>query len=365
MSISLRVTFMLTMTIALAFGFMHHFIDGYNFERLHIFLFNLCTGGTIILYFTMDEGRMTKRLYAFFVLSFVYAFLAFFEYYELAIAISLILFGIVESVRNRAFSFFPTDFFIRKIPTAKKFHHASLLCLSMGLLISITAIINQEYYTFIHSEKLTLNTFFLGFSFPVSLISLSVMFTTMHKAPHSIYRVIKIVSFWTITVGVIIFFVFILFEAIYLELAISIILFIAVSCVLYLYIKLGIKEQQKAYLTSGIFFLLMTSISGVIYILIYAYGYTDPFYRDLTILYHRTLALYGWNISGLAVICRFKDFPIMLHSGPAIVLHWLIVGILAPVAYFNSIFVIPTVAAYMLFLFAVFFSKGNYKIKEF
>jgi hypothetical protein len=95
--------------------------------------------------------------------------------------------------------------------------------------------------------------------------------------------------------------------------------------VLYLYIKLGIKEQQKSYLTSGIVFLLMTSVSGVIYILIYAYGYTDPLYKDLTILYHRTLALYGWNISGLAVICRFKDFPIMLHSGPAIVLHWLIV----------------------------------------
>lgn len=365
MSISLRITFMLTMTIALAFGFMHHFIEGYNFERLHIFLFNLCSGGTIILYFTMDKGYMTKRLYAFFVLSFAYAFLAFFEHYGYAIAISLILFGIVESVRNSKFSFFPSDFFTRKVPTAQKFHHASLLCLSIGLLISITAIINQEYYTFIHSEKLTLNTFFLGFSFPVSLISLSVMFSTMHKAPSNLFRNIKVISFWTITLGVIIFFVFILFEAIYLELAISLILFVAVSCVLYLYIKLGIKEQQKSYLTSGIVFLLMTSVSGVIYILIYAYGYTDPLYKDLTILYHRTLALYGWNISGLAVICRFKDFPIMLHSGPAIVLHWLIVSILAPVAYFNATFVIPTIGAYLLFLFAVFFSKGNYRIREF
>ncbi|ADD69648.1 conserved hypothetical protein [Denitrovibrio acetiphilus DSM 12809] len=365
MSIALRITFMLTMTIALSFGFMHHFIADYNFERLHIFLFNLCTGGTIILYFTMDKGKMTKRLYAFFLLSFVYAFLAFFEYYALAIAISLILFGIVESVRNIKFSFFPWDFFTRKVPTAQKFHHASLLCLSIGLLISISAIVNQEYYTFIHSEKLTLNTFFLGFSFPVSLISLSVMFTTMHKAPNTVYRDMKVISFWTITMGVIVFFVFILFEAIYLELAISVMLFISVSCVLYLYIRLGIKEQQKAYLTSGIVFLLMTSVTGVLYILIYAYGYTDPFYRDLTITYHRTLALYGWNISGLAVICRFKDFPIMLHSGPAIALHWLIVALLAPMAFFNVSFVIPTLIAYLIFLFAVFFSKGNYRIKNF
>ncbi len=79
MSKPLRLVFMITMTIALSFGFMHHFIPDYNFERLHIFLFNLCTGGTIILYFTMDKGRMTKRLYAFFFLSFVYAFLAFFR----------------------------------------------------------------------------------------------------------------------------------------------------------------------------------------------------------------------------------------------------------------------------------------------
>lgn len=365
MSVPLRLIFMLTMTIALAFGFMHHFIPGYNFERLHIFLFNLCTGGTIILYFTMDRGRMTKRLYAFFILSFVYAFLAFFEYYGLAIVVSLILFIIVESVRNMRFSFFPSDFFTMKVPTAQKFHHASLLCLSIGLLISVTAIVNQEYFRFIQSEKLTLNTFFLGFSFPVSLISLSVMFTTMHKAPGSLFRSLKVICFWTITLGVIIFFVFILFEAIFLELTISIILFFAVSCVLYLYIKLGIKEQQKSYLTSGIFFLLMTSVSGVIYILIYAYGYTDPFYKNLTIMYHRTLALYGWNISGLAVICRFRDFPIMLHSGPAIVLHWLIVACLAPAAFFNPDFVLPTIAAYAIFLFAVFFSKGTHRIREF
>jgi hypothetical protein len=346
------------MTTALAFGFMHHFFPDTNFERLHIFLFNLCTGGTIILYFTIDKGRMTKRLYAFFFLSFAYAFLAFFELYPAAIAVSLALFFISESVRNMKFSFFPSDFFTSSVPTAQKFHHASLLCLSIGLLISITAIINQEYYTFIHSEKLTLNTFFLGFSFPVSLISLSVMFSTMHKAPTSFFRNLKVICFWTITLGVIVFFVFILFEAIFLELAVSVILFFAVSCVLYMYIRLGIKEQQKAYLTSGIIFLLMTSVSGVVYILIYAYGYTDSIYKDMTILYHRTLALYGWNISGLAVICRFRDFPIALHSGPAIVLHWLIVGLLAPIAYYNPFFVLPAVAAYLVFLYSVFFSKG-------
>jgi hypothetical protein len=306
----------------------------------------------------MDKGRMTKRLILFYVLSFIYAFFAFFEIYPPAIAISFVLFAIVESVRNSKFSFFPFDFFTLKVPSANKFHHASLLCLSIGLLISVFAIVNNQYGKWVDFEKLTLNTFFLGFSFPVSLISLSVMFSTMHRARDTFFRYLKVTSFWTITLGVVVFFGFILFEAIFLELAISLILFIAVSAVLYMYIKLGIKEQQKAFLTSGIVFLLITSVSGVVYIMIYAFNYSDPFYTKVVIIYHRFLALYGWNISGLAVICRVKDFPIMLHSGRIITLHWIIVAILAPVGFFIPWVAVVAVISYAVFLFAMFFSKG-------
>lgn len=361
MSTPLKLLFLLTMTCALAFGYMHHILPEYHFERLHIFLFNLCSGGTIILYYTMDRGYMSKRLIAFYLLSFAYAFFAFFEIYPPAIGISLVLFAIVESVRNSKFSFFPFDFFTLKVPSADKFHHASLLCLSMGLLISVFAIINSEYGHWLNFEKLSLNTFFLGFSFPVSLISLSVMFSTMHRAKRPFFRYLKVVSFWTITLGVVIFFGFILFEAMFLELTISIILFFAVSAVLYMYIKLGIKEQQKTFLTSGIVFLLITSITGVLYIMVYAFNYSDPMHTKMVILYHRFLALYGWNISGLAVICRAKDFPIMLHSGGIITLHWIIVAALAPLGYFIPEVGIIAVISYLIFLFAMFFSKGTLK----
>jgi hypothetical protein len=357
MSVSLKLLFLATMTVALSFGFMHHAIEGYDFERLHIFLFNLCSGGTIILYFTMQKDKMPKQLMLFYVLAFAFAFFAFFKLYVPCIIIALVLFGITESVRIDRFGFFPLQFFTTKTSVSVKFHHAALLCLSIGLLISVLAILNHEYYHWLDFEKLSLNTFFLGYSFPSSLITLSVLFDTMKKygTPRIIY--FKTALFWTITVGVIIFFLFILFEAVWLELSISITLFFAVSAVLLLYIKTGYMEQQKAFLTSGIVFLVMTAISGVFYILIYAVGEPSESTRQLTILYHRTLSLYGWNISGLAVICRHKDFPIMLHSGKVITLHWLIVAFLAPIGFYFPVVAVAAVAAYALFLYMMFFSK--------
>lgn len=359
MSSALKTLFLVTMTTALAFGFMHHISQGYDFERLHIFLFNLCSGGTIILYYTMQRDKLPKRLMLFYALAFCFAVLAFFKLYIPCIIIAFTLFLIVESVRIKAFGFFPFQFFTTKVSTMIKFHAASLLCLSIGLLISIFAIVNEQYFRMLNFEKLTLNTFFLGFSFPSSLITLSVMFGTMKKFGTSRVVIFKNILFWMITLGVIIFFVFILFEAVWLELAISLTLFAAVSATLVLYVKTGDKKQQKAFLTSGIFFLLMTAVSGVVYILIYAFNVTDPMYKNVTILYHRFLSLYGWNISGLAVICRYKDFPIALHSGKTIALHWLIVAILAPVGFYVPAVAILAVLFYMLFLYSMFFSKGT------
>lgn len=362
MTSRLKFLFLITMTTALAFGFMHHIDGSHDFERLHIFLFNLCSGGTIILYYTMDRQTMPFRLGVFYVLSFCFAVLAFLKIFWACIIIALALFAIVESVRIAKFGFFPAQFFSKKDAVSVKFHHASLLCLSIGLLISVLAIVNDAFYRVIDFEKLTLNMFFLGFSFPSSLITLSVMFATMKKLGTPRMILFKTILFWMITVGVIVFFGFILFEAPWLELGISLMLFAAVSAVLVLYIKTGYKEQQKSFLTSGIVFLVMTAVTGVLYIIIYAVGYTDPIVKQVTILYHRILSLYGWNISGLAVICRFRDFPIMLHSGKVIALHWLIVAVLAPIGYYFAWVAVLAVACYAVFLYAMFFSRTTAKI---
>ena len=61
MNTGLKTTIIILMSIALLFGFLHLFLPGfkYNFERLHVFLFNLCCGGTIILYYTEKKKKLS------------------------------------------------------------------------------------------------------------------------------------------------------------------------------------------------------------------------------------------------------------------------------------------------------------------
>jgi hypothetical protein len=52
MSIGLRTILMGLMSAALLFGFLRLFVAGATlnrFERLHIFLFNLCSSGTVLI----------------------------------------------------------------------------------------------------------------------------------------------------------------------------------------------------------------------------------------------------------------------------------------------------------------------------
>ncbi|MBF0103609.1 MAG: hypothetical protein HQK77_22140 [Desulfobacterales bacterium] len=362
MNNTLKFIFLAIMTIALMFGFLNLFFPHYHFERLHIFLFNLCSGGTIILYFSENKPVMSNLVIAFFILSFLYAIAAFLEYYAIAIVLALILFVLVERIRISCFSFFPIQFFQKHCSVSKKFHLASLLCLSIGLIISVIAICNQEYYTLINSPKLQLNTFFLGFSFPLSLITLSVMFAltqTDQDKKQSIesYFLLKQVIFWTINLGVILFFLFILLQSPMFELIISMVLFTAVSVVFFLYMRIGLERQQKAFLISGICFLLLTAITGIAYIISYFYSAEQEVKYLLRI--HAIISLYGWNLSGLAVICRYRDFPIQLHSKTLILLHWITVIILACFADHSKILAIVGIGMYSLFLYLMFFSKGS------
>ena len=344
------------MTTALAFGFAHLFVPGTSFERLHIFLFNLCSGGTIILYFTEGQENVSKKVMIFYCLALLYAFCAFFEFYFVSILIAWTLCALVESIRRKHFSTFPSEFFQKEVTVSKKFHQASLLCLSIGLIISSIAICNQEYFTIVSSPKLVLDTFFLGFSFPLSLITMSVMFSMMEKNATNFTDFFKTYCFWAINGGVIIFFIFILLQWSKMELVISSVLFCTIGIILYLYTRMSDKKQQKAFLTSGICFLILTAITGIIDIALY-YSPNKSF-SEFILRLHTITSLYGWNLSGLAVICRFKDFPIRLHSGKVIALHWLIVIFLAPLAYYYKIFAIAAIVSYGVFLYILFFSKG-------
>ena len=357
-----KTLFFITMFTALGCGFLHHipFDIDLNFERLHIFLFNLCTGGTLILYFTENEPLVTRKTWLFYFLSLAFAIFSFLEIYLPTLFIPLFLAMIVESVRVKKYHHvFPKSIFQRDESIAEKFHQASLLCLSLGLIISSLAIPNEIYLQILTIPKLTLNTFFLGYSFPVSLISLSIIFTLMDDVRTVGRDRMKSITFWVINLGVIIFFLFILAGLIALQVAISLALFGAVTLVLYLYYHDGAKLQQKAFLTSGIFFLLITSVTGIIYILyVFSASYSPENTRFILRL-HAFTALYGWNLSGLVVIIRYRDFPLRLHSGSNIFLHWLTVFILCPIGFFLPYLSIAALGCYGLLIFNLLFNYGT------
>jgi len=362
MSRNLKITLWVIMTTALTCGFLHHLIDPevMNFERLHIFLFNLCSGGTILIYFTEDRPTLSPRAIVFLLLSISFAFCAFMEWYAPTLVIPLALAIITETVRVKHFgSCIPTGIFSRHESSSKKFHQAALLCLSLGLLISIPATLNSEYTHWVSLNKLKLDTFFLGFSFPISLISMSVIFSLMKEECQPLISILKEISFWIINLGVIIFFLFILANWFIPQVAIATILFFTVSFILYLYLNQGIRLQQKAFLTSGIFFLVITAFTGILYIFLAFSDNYNPQEALPLLRMHAFTALYGWNLSGLAVIGRHGDFPIQLHSKKVIFLHWLTVLILCPLGYFFPLIAIAAVLCYCWLLYILLFNNGQ------
>jgi len=357
----IKVALAILMPLALSFGFLHIFIPehwGINFERLHIFLFNLCSGGTVIICYSEDKEDLSARSAFFLVLSVSYAVLAFLKIYLPAILISIVMAGIVETVRNQRFSFFPIDFFKGNVSTSRKFHHASLLCLSLALIISAAVIINNEYLKIIHLRKLKLDTFFLGFSFPVSLITMSVIFGLMKNETEKIFLYLKNFGFWAVNLGVIIFFIFILYEQFILQVVITLLLFVTVLMILYLFYRYGEQIDQKLFLTSGMGFLLVAAVTGIMYIVFEMVpGYRPGDIRWLLKL-HAFVSLYGWNFCGLIVICRYGDFPLSLHSGNVILLHWVTVAVLAPLGNYYPVPAIGAVVLYTILLWTMLFRKG-------
>ncbi|MFZ2631109.1 MAG: hypothetical protein WA081_13235 [Desulfosalsimonadaceae bacterium] len=362
MSTQFRFFLLILMTTALSFGFISLFTPEtfpYNFDRLHIFLFNLCSGGAIILYFTEGRPRISGKVLLFLFLAMAYAIFAFLEIYIPVLIITLALMAIVENIRIRRFSFFPFDFFKSRVPVSEKFHQASLLCLSLGLLISSIVLLNNEYLHLVTAfPKLQLDTFFLGFSFPLSLITMSLMFDLM-RDDGAVILVMKNIGFWFVNLGVIVFFIFIIFEKLAPQVVVTSILFFTVVMIFYLFVTLGKNLQQKAFLVSGIGFLLYTAVTGIVYIIYEMMPGYNPENIKWLMRMHSFASLYGWNLSGLAIICRFHDFPLRLHSSNILALHWATVIVIAPLGCYYPLFSLAATLCYTLILYLIFFTKGR------
>jgi hypothetical protein len=234
-----------------------------------------------------------------------------------------------------------------------------LLCLSIGIVMAGMVILNNEYFKFVTMEKLTLNTFFLGFSFPLSLITLSLVFAMLKKIETSSIKLLMEICFWTITLGVIIFFIFILLEKFIPQIFVTLALFTAVVLVFYLYSKFADRTQQKFFLTSGIGFLIFTAITGIAYIFMQMSEGYDPQKIKWLLHIHVFASLYGWNLCGLSIICRFGDFPIKLHSTSVIFMHWLTAIVLAPLGIFYGWFAIFAIIGYSFIVLTLFFSSNK------
>ncbi len=362
MSNTLKIVLAFLMVLALFFGFLSLFVPSdYNFERLHIFLFNLVAGGTIVILYTEGRKHLSLISASFFIISIAFAVAAFFEIYPFSMTVALVLAGIVEFLRWKRFSVFPIDFFKKDVPIYEKFHQASLLCLSMGLVISTLVTLNNEYLKLVTMPKLKLDTFFLGFSFPLSLITFSVIFRLMKEGVDDTTRKMKEFGFWSVNLGVVIFFLFIIFEKIVPQIFVTTILFLTVIMILIIYSRHGNRLQQKNFLTSGIGFLLVTAVTGIAYILLaLTPTYSSEEYKWLIRL-HAFASLYGWNFCGLAVILRFDDFPIKLHSTKIILFHWVTVLLFAPLGDFFRFFSIVAILSYAAILWAVLFSRSDHK----
>lgn len=354
-----RAFFIILMTFALFCGFLKQFLPvslPFNLERLHVFLFNLCSGGTLILYHTEQKKRLSGLPLLFLCIAICYALLAFFNLYISAMICSIVLAAIVARIRIKRFGFIP-GFLRSDVSVSDKFHQASLLCLSLGLIISSLVVLNNEYLKLISMKKLVIDTFFLGFSFPVSLITMSLMFALIPENRSQESHALKEAGFWAVNLGVITFFLFILFENMEAQLFISTVLFIAVVVIFLLYMRDGELIQQKNFLTSGMFFLMMTAISGIAYIILEFFPAPDKKLMFFLLKLHTFTSLYGWNLSGLSVIMRYNDFPIQLNSRALIAFHWLTVLVLAPLGAFSKFFALTATAGYAVILYSVFFSS--------
>ncbi len=357
-----KIILAVTMSVAMTTGFLHLVpgAAGWNFERLHVFLFNLCTGGSVLLYHSGGRRRITAAPALFFAGALAYALCAFLGFYVAAMALAFALAGVVEYVRAARFSFFPAEFFSARAPAREKFHHAALLCLSIALIASALVIFNSEFVRLVAYPKLRLDVFFLGFSFPVSLMTMGLIFSLLAPAAASRYRVHTGLIFWSVTAGVIVFFAFILVEAVYAQLFISIMLCASVAAMLIVFLRGTRDGQQRMLLASGAGFIVLTGVTGVAYVLFKIYFLDEyPATGKALLSLHSFISLYGWNLSGLLVVIREKEFPLAAGIRPALALHWMIVLVLAPCGRESPVCAVIATAGFIVLLCRLLFAPGR------
>lgn len=351
---NIKIVLFLAITLAVGFGFEDALgmeSREYSFVALHIFLFNLACGGSLILaqLSTRKPGIIEA---SFFAGGLAFALGSFFKSAPICILSAVILFAIAESVRWKKFSWFPSDFF-RSVPASEKFEQASLLCLSMGLAICAAVLLNNQYLKWFYLRKLDLHVFFLGFSFPVSLIAFSLIFERLENGPFRPSRTASEYCFWTLNLGVIFFFIFIIFEIYVFQLAMALSLFSVVLLVIYLHLAHGERGPVWWLIFSALIFLTVGSVTGIGYVVVlWRFAEYEPGYL---LSVHSVANVFGWNLTWMMLAVRQGDYPLQVSPRTLIPLHWALV-LFVPLARTSLVLALCAICLCIGLLYLGFFS---------
>lgn len=196
---------------------------------------------------------------------------------------------------------------------------------------------------------MTIDIFFLGFSFPVSLLVMSRLFEQMQESVNSFMILIYNMLFWVINVGVIVFFIFILSGKIILQIAIALVLFFSVVIISMLFYKNANDDKMLFLSFLAMLFLILSAISGIAYIVLKSFFGNYPHLLSKYCLeLHRYVSLYGWNQAGMMLVLQ-KGHTTRL-SKTHLILHWCAVAIFAPLSLFHWSFAVIAFILYVAFI---------------
>jgi hypothetical protein len=289
---------------------------------LHIFLFNLVAGGLVITTRLRGERDAGGFGIAYFLLGVLFALSAALGLAGGSFLAALLLFGLVERLRQRRFGFFPWEFF-EPVPASRKFEQASLLCLALALLICAGTMLGQGVLHLPLPAKLDLHVFYLGFSFPLSLQAFSLIFARLEASADPPGRLTGEAAFWLLNLGVIIFFFFIIFGWYPGQMAMALVLLSVVVLVGRRHWR-SRREGGWAWLTSGLAFLTLGSLTGIGYVAALWSGASFGAGMRYLLAVHAGATVFGWNLNWVLLTVSPAE---PTGRGPArlIALHWLLV----------------------------------------
>ncbi len=326
-----------------------------SFSALHVFLFNLTSGGLLIMTLAWNRRDLALEGATFYVACLIFSFAASFGSYLLAVVSALTLAILVEFTRWRIFSFFPFEFFSKK-QVSCKFEQASLLCLSLGLIICAVAMLNNHYLVLFHLEKLDLHVFFLGFSFPISLMNFSFIFRKIEESGRDYSRGLAEFCFWGLNLGVILFFFFIIFQTYPLQLLMALLLFATVIVTIFFHVKKSGRGFEWSMLLSSLCFLVLGSLTGIAYILV-LWLFPD-YHSGYMLSLHSAATLFGWNMTWIILACRSEKTPPRVSARFIIGVHWVFV-LLLPAARVSTLFGALVSIPFLVLLLTGLFSEGR------